>query len=462
MTAPSRKAYRVPLLVLGTLTLSSLMLLLNGVGVSSLLLAVLLARPASAALGCRGEIGALVDRIAALPPQPGQLCQRLYRVSARASSMVIPQTFAPKVVRWVTRDGQSSEESLAAVRHQTAVVVSELTHGQEAHFNPLRASKPVAFQRGGAELGAFAEIASSAGAGCDFCSPAEKTGAESWGRIHGRHSVTAANAFRADGAHGLLIFSRHDPLAVSLDELADGLEVIERWLHRTAAEASRAEPTPAEGGVWWPLVWWNALHKSSASQIHAHAQMILSPAPVGRTSARAHERNAYAAAHSGADYWADLAQVHLALGLGIRVGAAHVLASLTPHVPAGEIVVVGDEGAPLAALAAPIHVALRALTEHRGCRSFSLVFEVPPFSLEVPGAVRPAPRSEGFGDGNVQRGARVIATLLDRGGDLDARTADVGGVDLVLGSTIANADPFALAEAIARASGEPLQCASSA
>lgn len=416
----------------------------------------------SAAKPCaRAQVSDLVARVSALSPQTRELCRAIYHVSARHSEVVIPPKFEPKMVRWTLHAGQTAAAALDAARAQTVVCVTDVVHGQTAHFNPLRASKPVAFKKAestdGSGSSALDEIAASAGPGCDFCAPLEMTGEERWGRLRGSHSVTAANAFRADGAHGLLVFARHDPLAITLDELADGLEVIERWLVAAAAEAPRqrvdGDAPPAGDGMLWPTVWLNALHKSSASQIHAHAQMMLSPVPHGRTRLHARARAEFAEAtrarggggvSGGGDFWADLSRVHTELGLGVRHGKAHVLASLTPHVPAGEILVIGDIGASLAELAAPIHAGLRALIDERGCKSYSLVFALEPFSTDAGG------RSESAA------GGRVIATLLDRGADLDARTADVGGIDLVIGSTISNSDPFDLARAIALASGEAL------
>jgi len=320
---------RASKLLLVTLGFAALMLFRERLWAYSLFTSAVLARPMSV-LGCRAHVGELAERVAQLPLATRERCRAIYRVTVRESVMVISPSFAPKMVRWTIRDGQSEADALQSARRQTAVVVTELVHGHEAHFNPLRASKPVAFKHAEGASPAFDEIASSAGPTCDFCSPAEQTGAESWGRIEGRSSLTAANAFRADGVHGLLVFARHDPLTITLDELADGLDVIERWLRRSEAEARTRAPA---SGAWWPLVWWNGLHRSSASQIHAHAQMVLSPTPPGRTSAYARAQAGYSSAR-GSDFFADLAAVHVGLGLGVRVGAAHVLASLTPHVPA--------------------------------------------------------------------------------------------------------------------------------
>mmetsp|Transcript_30001 Transcript_30001/g.73856 ORF Transcript_30001/g.73856 Transcript_30001/m.73856 type:complete len:465 (+) Transcript_30001:105-1499(+) len=403
------------------------------------------------------HIDELLARVRALSPPTRQLALGIYRVSSRQSAMSLPETFKPTMLRWTAREGQSEADALGAAQVQTAFVITDVVHGQSCHINPLRSCKPVAFKRDGTSS-AYAEIASSQGAEkCDFCAPTQKTSEELWGRIHGKTSVTAANAFKADGAHGLLVFERHDPLSVTRSELEDGLEVIERWLRAAAAESARVRvetdrPDEPAGRTWYPVVWWNALHRSSASQIHSHAQMLLSPLPPGRTLLHANAHAQYAAAKRAAgggegSYWDDLVRVHTELPLGVRVGSGHVLASLTPHVPAGEITIVGDAGASLPQLAAPLHVALRALIEERGCRSFSLVLALPPLHLETDGrTVKAWP----------PKGARVTASLLDRGSDLDARTADVGGVDLVLGSVIANTDPFQIAEAIARASGQAL------
>lgn len=391
-------------------------------------------------------IATLPERIDGLPGGQRDAVRSIFDVSARRSDMVIPDSFAPKMARWTRSDGQSDEDALRSAAAQRAIVITDLVEARTAHYNPLRAHKPIAFTKPSAGS-AYSEISATEGAGsCDFCAPETMTSSEPWGRLHGAHSLTAANAFRADGAHGMLVFRRHDPLGVTLDELRDGLDVVTRWYERTREHiesggerpARAQQPGPAE---WHPVLWWNAMGKSSASQIHPHMQMYLSPSAPGRARLLRTARAQYAAARGAprADrYYTDLVAAHSALGLATRVGAASVLASLTPRAPAGELLVVGDAGAPLSALAPALHAALRALIDGRHCRSFSMAFTLPP--MRGGSAALRGTAEEGASE-------RVVAAILDRG-DIESRTADVGGVDLVHGATIVNVDPYAIMEAL--------------
>ena len=207
---------RLPLL-LGLVVLlgaAATMLLRERMQASTAIAAMVLFTQPAHGSGVCGRTGILnlLERVSGLPPETRELCHGIYHISARTSS-----------------DGQTEAEALRAAEHQTAVIVTDTVEGHSTHFNPLRARKPIAFKRVESAASAFSEIASSAGASCDFCSPEELTAEETWGRVRGAHSVTAANAFRSDGAHGLLVFSRHDPLSVTLDELSDGFAVVQTW-----------------------------------------------------------------------------------------------------------------------------------------------------------------------------------------------------------------------------------------
>lgn len=375
-----------------------------------------------------GKPGTLLDRLRALSPAARSSLPPIYRFEESTTNMSIPPRLRPKMARWTRLPGQDDEEAWRGAQSQTVVVVTDAVQGFACSFNPLRAGKPVAFKsHDGAE--ALKEIATSEGPQCDFCQPLAFTAEELWGRISGQHTVTAANAFRANGAHGLLIFKRHNPLSVTRAELVDGLAVAGEWFAKAAVESAARQRDPAR----WPLLWWNAMHKSSASQIHAHAQMWLSPGPIGRTAQLRSAHAAYAQ-QNGRQFWHDVIVAHSTMGLAREVGGGHVLAALTPRVPAGEFIVLGPPGKGLDAVAEGLHVALRALIDARGVSSFSVTALLPPLPGEDG---RPWPEPE----------ERVVVFVLDRG-SIESRTGDVGGNDLVLGATTSNVDPFQLISAL--------------
>ena len=82
--------------------------------------------------------------------------------------------------------------------------------------------------------------------------------------------MSASNLFKAHGLHGLLLFKHHDPLVFSHAQLADMLAVAAAWF----AEARRSRPAAIH-----PLLLWNCLPRSGASQFHGHTQTMLSDYP---------------------------------------------------------------------------------------------------------------------------------------------------------------------------------------
>jgi hypothetical protein len=132
------------------------------------------------------------------------------------------------------------------------------------------------------------------------------------------------------------------------------------------------------------------------------------------------------ASSSGRDYFDDLWLVHDALGLGVMVDEARVMASLTP-IKEREVVIVGRPGADETSLAAAI---ARVVTVYRsaGVVAHNMAVYLPPLSP----------------DGEDWRRFPPIARLVDRG-DPGNKTSDIGAMELYAASVIAT-DPFRLAD----------------
>jgi hypothetical protein len=132
------------------------------------------------------------------------------------------------------------------------------------------------------------------------------------------------------------------------------------------------------------------------------------------------------ATSSGRDYFDDLWLVHDALGLGVMVDEARVMASLTP-IKEREVVIVGRPGADETSLAAAI---ARVVTVYRsaGVVAHNMAVYLPPLSP----------------DGEDWRRFPPIARLVDRG-DPANKTSDIGAMELYAASVIAT-DPFRLAD----------------
>jgi hypothetical protein len=372
------------------------------------------------------SIARLPELIAALPARERALAERLYAVEVAAGELEPP----PEMLPWIERTFGSVE----AARHQRVVRVTNRWTYEGASFNPLRARRPnagisSASPVSDATLPPEVRARIERTQGDDFCDPEHRTPADVFGRVRGRHVRTAANLAKADGWHALLIFDRHDPLALDGALIADLLAVAEAW-----AERVRARDTSARHF----FLLWNCLWRAGASLVHGHAQVLLSRAMAqARVELWAAAARRYAAETGGGDYFADLVAVARALGLAGTDGGAVWLASLTPAkerevdilIPAA-----GDpEELPLRALGAPLAALIGTMRARLGVLAFNLAVFGPPLGGGEP-------------DGATWAGFPLVARFVDRGDPL-AATSDVAALEL-FGSSLIASDPFEVARAL--------------
>jgi hypothetical protein len=352
-------------------------------------------------------IGQLDALVAALPPEERLRFERIFEISVTTGRTVPPQTMHA----WLADHFGSVE----AVREQRIVRVTNRVVGEGALFNQLRARRPLQGPAGGAGL----EETVERGLGGAFCRPREGTPADPFGRIQGKHCLTASNVAKYDGSHAVVIFENHHPLHFDLDQLCDYVDTAQRW----ARTAHAADPEAC-----YPFFLWNCLWRSGASILHGHAQMTLTRGShYARVEGWRRAAQAYRAAH-GTDYFADLISVHRALGLALDRGTATILASLTPF-KEKEVHVLGT--ALDGDLKAALYLVLRAAIDRLGVTSFNLALYQPPLT--------PTPED--------WQGFPLVFRFVDRG-DLQNKTSDVGAMEIFAQSVVAT-DPFRLASALA-------------
>ena len=351
----------------------------------------------------------LAQRVAALPAEAREAATRIFEVSETVGTLDPPA----EMEGWITKLFGSVE----AVRRQRIVRVTNIVTFEGALFNALRAQRPMEV-KGGDE----ARKTIAAAVGDPFDTPETGTPADSFGRIRGKHSITASNNAKYDGYHGVLVFARHDPLE-PMDEatLADHLLTARRW-----AEAAHQSDPDAR----FYLLLWNSLWRAGGSVVHGHMQMTVTRGRhYPKVEALRRQAAAYRAAH-GRDYFDDLYLVHHALGLGVEVGGARVMASLVP-IKEREIVIVGRPGQHEGSLVSAIAHALNAYRA-LGVVSHNMVAYVGPLA-----------------GGEAEWSAfPPVVRLVDRG-DPGNRTSDIGAMELYAASVV-SADPFAVSEALRR------------
>ena len=136
-------------------------------------------------------------------------------------------------------------------------------------------------------------------------------------------SYTAANTFKYDRWHTLIVSRNHDTLHLSENEIADMFELAKEWFKK----AYRLEPS-----YTCPEMIWDAMPKSGASQMHTHLQVSLGYdiyyGNIERTRQGARQ---YAQFNNRRNYFNDFLSIHQALGLTIPVGDVHIVVHLVDH-----------------------------------------------------------------------------------------------------------------------------------
>jgi hypothetical protein len=384
-------------------------------------------------------ITTLPDRVANLPEDIRQACERIFRVAIMAGYADPP----PTMHTWIDRHFGSVD----VVREQTVVRVVNMLTLEGALFNPLRGRRPLEASGGEAALEARIEAAL---AGSDiFRQPERDTTADLFGRIRGQFCVTASNVAKCDGWHGLVIFDEPHPLRFDQPQLRDYLDTAWRWI--IAANARDPEAI-------YPLIAWNCLPKSGATQMHGHMQIFLARgihyvrAELWRRASQLYR------ADYGADYFDDLLAVHQALGLTLPHDL-RAFVHLTP-LRSREIVVLSDHRPPTNGrqadketmddglgilhpppppsnpqrritddLAETLYPILRNLIDVQGMRAFNLGIVFPPLRA----------------DGADWVGFPIITRVSDRGDPL-ATSGDIGAIEFYATGCI-TADPFEVAAA---------------
>ena len=348
-----------------------------------------------------GTITDVVAAVAQLPPAERARFDRLFHVQEAMGLLVAPSSMHT----WI----EGFFGSVAAVERQQIVKTTNLVTFEGTLFNALRSSRPME-----SALPSELDEIVSGNQGDPFCRPEEGTPEDIFGRITGRHAVTASNVAKYDAFHGVVIYEHHNPLEFTREAIIDYLQVGLRW-GEAALEADPAAP--------YFFFMWNCLWKSGASILHGHAQVA---ATRGLHYAKVeHLRRAAQAyrAGCGADYFGDLYAAHAVLGLTAERPGVRLMASLTP-IKEKEVWLFADAVGP--DLGEGIFRVLDCYTHQLGVSSFNVVLYLPPLAA-VP---------------EDWSGFPVIARIVDRGPLLN-RTADMGAMELYA-SSVVSSDPFKL------------------
>ncbi|GBD18349.1 hypothetical protein HRbin27_00844 [bacterium HR27] len=349
----------------------------------------------------------LPDAVGALDPDTQRAFFDLYDLDVTVGELVLPEHMRT----WVERYFGSAE---AVVRQRIVKVTNRWTLDATL-FNELRARRPL-------EARIPAELADELArtAPDPFCEPEYNTPEDVFGRIRGRHVITASNIAKYDGLHGVIVFREHDPLAFDGELVQEMVAVAQEWFARAHA---------VDRSAVYPLFMWNCLWKSGASIPHGHAQVSLTRRMhYGKVERERRAALAYRQ-QTGRGYFDDIFRVHEQLGLGRQVNSVRVYAHLTPLKEKETVLLAPAFDEDLARVMGQV---VRCLVDELNVTSFNLVAWLPPL-VATP---------EDWSD------MPVVVRVVDRGDPL-SRTSDFGAMELYAASVVAS-DPFRVADVLWR------------
>ncbi len=330
---------------------------------------------------------------------------RIIHVSESTGHLVAPDSMRP----WIEKLFGSVE----AVQRQSILKTTNLVTMEGTLFNALRASRPFESKHPD-DL----DTILNGGTGDPFCNPLEGTPEDVFGRVRGKHAVTASNVAKYDAFHGVVVFEHHNPLEFDEESISDAIDVGLEWGRR----AFEADPAAR-----YLFFMWNCLWKSGASILHGHAQVAATrDMHYAKVEGLRRQALAYRAEH-GTSYFDDLIAAHRALGLVADLGDTAMVTSLTP-IKEKETLLIAPGITP--DLRRGIGHVLDRFVHELGVTSFNLVIYMPPIA-EVP---------------EEWNGFPTMVRIVDRG-ELGNKTADMGAMELYA-SSVVSSDPFRVAEAL--------------
>lgn len=320
-----------------------------------------------------------------------KLFGRIFKVREYNSLLKVPSDME----EWVKKTFGSIE----SVEKQKVIRIDNKITGETSLFNELRSKRPVKRSTSSKKM--------KKPKNCPFCQPLKLTPEDAFGRIKGKHCITASNIAKYDYFHGLIIFNEHNPYSFEKEKISDYIDVAMKWFKKANKEDKRAV---------YPYLMWNCLWRSGASINHGHMQTTLTTKEYPKIKILRKKRKKYEKKYSS-NYWGDLFRIHKSLGLGINEEKTKVFLYLTP-IKNKETIIYSPNGL-TEELKYSLSKVLKAYYKI-GIRSFNVSFYLPP--LETKG--------------------EVLVRFLDRG-PLSKRTSDMGAMELYATPVIED-DPFKL------------------
>lgn len=220
--------------------------------------------------------------------------------------------FKDSVASWLGTDNDTLTEEF---KHQKIITIYHKWTRQTSSFNSMRGIRPKSHPRSDSSRILTESIKS-----CDFCTKRLANDALGIDALDER-VIVADSAFKLQDYNALFIFKKHNPLDLVKADYVSLFITAQRWFDAVISDSS--------DGHSHPMLVWDFMPASGASQLHAHAHGFL-----GRGHALGHFRNyqeareSYVSFFQGSDLTQDYINIHISLGLGFRFGPNVILSPL--------------------------------------------------------------------------------------------------------------------------------------
>lgn len=345
-----------------------------------------------------------------------RILNNIFHISEATGSMKIPPTYFKRVVQIFGKKDdngniiESQEEVLNRIETQKVIKTYNKWTGSGSLFNSLRASRPGMKNEEIADIRKkLDESIKTSEKSCEFCYPEINTPEDVFGRIKGKHCITGSNLAKYDAWSSVIFFRQHNPLVFSAEEVSDYIETGFKWFKKVHNYDKQFK---------FPFFLWNCLQKAGASQIHSHAQILMTneihyaKPQFLRKITREYMRL------TGRNYFNDLYKVHKALGLTLN-GDLKAFTSITPLKEKEFIIISWDNPAQSDSVKETIYKVLRCYIDQLGVTSFNMAISCP-----------------AFGESSFP----YIVHIVDRG-NIFKPTVDMGSMELY-GSSVISDDPY--------------------
>lgn len=255
----------------------------------------------------------------------------LFRLEDIYGVLKLSPIYLKKINRWLNND----EKLIKKIKNQRIIKIYNRHTHEEMLYNAMRSRRPQTKSEQSPETYTF-DLLNESRKNCDFCGKnyLNSTAEDSFGRLERRLSYTAANTFKYDRWHTLIVSRNHDTLHLTEDEIVDMFELAQEWFSKAFA----IEPM-----YTCPEMIWDAMPKSGASQVHTHLQVSLGyDIYYGNIERTRQAARIYAQMNDGRNYFNDFLYVHQALGLTIPIGNSQIVVHLTP-IKDLEVMILGEK-----------------------------------------------------------------------------------------------------------------------